>query len=262
MDIKRRVEVLDKQVTEARNGNPENFDAWHAATEVALRTVMGADSPLLANFHKVRYSPSMYVSGMDTRGYRPAGVKKVIAILEAAKSELALRDELAEVVEPASVGDDAHSLADQSPVFIVHGHDEARKHELFRVLHDVTGTKPIILHEQPTGGRTIIEKLETYAAAAAFAVALLTSDDVGGPRETQLLSPRARQNVVFEAGYFAGRLSRSRVVLLHEEGVELPSDLHGVVFISLDAAGAWKMKLTHELAGAGLRVDWSGLAGQ
>lgn len=75
-------------------------------------------------------------------------------------------------------------------------------------------------------------------------------------------APRARQNVVFEAGYFAGRLGRDHVVLLHEAAVELPSDLQGVVYVPLDPAGAWKMKLTHEMASAGIPVDWSGLAGQ
>ena len=263
MDLARKVEVLDKQVTDAKNGHPQDFDAWHAATEVALRTVMGEDSPLLAQFSNVRYSPPMRVSGMDVSGYRPAGVKKVIAILEAAKSELALREELAEAVQGSGAeGTGEPVSADQAPVFIVHGHDEARKHELFRVIQDVTGIKPIILHEQPSKGRTIMEKLEAYAAASGFAVALLTGDDHGAAISSAPLQPRARQNVIFEAGYFAGRLGRDRVVLLYEDGVELPSDLYGVVFIPLDPAGAWKMQLTHEMAAADLHVDWSGLAGQ
>ncbi len=262
MDLARKVEVLDKQVTEARNGAPIDFDAWHASTEVALRTVTGDESPLLARFHKVQYSPSAMYSGMDTSGYQPAGVKKVIAILEAAKSELGLRDELGAAVKGDETPEQKAAAAEAGRVFIVHGHDDAHKHELFRVLESVTGTKPIILHEQPSGGRSILEKLEEYAAAAGFAIALLTADDVGRAVGAELDAPRARQNVVFEAGYFAGRLGRRRVVLLHEASVELPSDLHGVVYVPLDASGAWKMKVTHELASAGLPVNWEGLAGQ
>lgn len=262
MELARKVEVLDKQVTEAKNGHPDDFEAWRTSTEVALRTVMGADSPLLDQFYKVRYSPQVWVSGMDMSGYRPAGVKKVIALLEAAKSELALRQELEQVVQSEESATEKAAAAEHGRVFIVHGHDEARKHELARVLQDVTGTKPIILHEQPSGGRSILEKLEAYAASANFAVALLTADDVGRVKNVDRESPRARQNVVFEAGYFAGRLGRARVVLLHEAGVELPSDLDGIVYVALDSAGAWKMKLAHELASGGLPVDWSGLAGQ
>lgn len=262
MDLARKIEVLDKQVTEAKNGHPDDFDLWRTSTEVALRTVMGADSPLLAQFQAVRYTSSVYYHGMDTSGYRPAGVKKVIAILEAAKSELALRDELEQVVRTEESPEEKAAAAEYGRVFIVHGHDVARKHELFRVLHDITGTKPIILHEQPSGGRGILEKLEAYAATAGFAVALLTADDLGRAKEGQDDTPRARQNVVFEAGYFAGRLGRARVVLLHETGVELPSDLDGIVYVPLDQAGAWKMKIAHEMANEGMTVDWSGLAGQ
>lgn len=261
MDLTRKVEVLDKQVTDAKNGHPDDFENWRTATEVTLRTVMGADSPLLADFHKVRYTPQVWVSGMDMSGYRPAGVKRIVAILEAAKSELALREELEQVVQSEESPAEKAVAAEHGRVFIVHGHDEARKHELLRVLQDVTGTRPIILHEQPSGGRSILEKLEAYAASAGFAVALLTADDVGRSTDGDD-APRARQNVVFEAGYFAGRLGRARVVLLHEAAVELPSDLHGVVYVPLDLAGAWKMKLVHEMASASIAVDWSGLAGQ
>ncbi|AQX14970.1 hypothetical protein BKM78_02770 [Tessaracoccus sp. T2.5-30] len=254
--------MLDGQVTAAKNGQPDDFEGWRTSTEVALRTVMGGESPLLAQFHEVRYSPQFWVSGMDSSGYRPAGVKKVVAILEAAKRELALREELEQVVRTEESPEEKATAAEQGRVFIVHGHDEARKHEVFRVLHDITGTKPIILHEQPSGGRGILEKLEAYAATVGFAVALLTADDVGRAKSAREEAPRARQNVVLEAGYFAGRLGRARVVLLHESGVELPSDLDGIVYVPLDPAGAWKMKLAHEMASEGLQVDWGGLAGQ
>lgn len=262
MNLARKVEVLDEQVTAAKNGHPDDFEGWRSSTEVALRTVMGDASPLLAQFHKVRYSPQVWYTGIDSSGYRPAGIKKAVAILEAAKRELALREELEQVVRTDESPEEKATAEEQGRVFIVHGHDEARKHELFRVLHDLTGTKPIILHEQPSGGRGILEKLEAYASSVGFAVALLTADDMGRAKDASDEAPRARQNVVLEAGYFAGRLGRARVVLLHESGVELPSDLDGIVYVPLDPAGAWKMKLAHELASAGVRVDWSGLAGQ
>lgn len=262
MQLTRKLEVLDKQVTDANNGYPTDFEGWRTATEVALRAVMGDDSPLLTQFRGVRYSPSVWTSGMDTSGYRPRGVKKGIAILEGAKGELLLRAELENVVETNESPEERATAAEQGRVFIVHGHDNARKHELFRVLHDITGVKPIILHEQASGGRSVIEKLETYAATAGFAVALLTADDLGRTKGSDEDAPRARQNVVFEAGYFAGRLSRARVVLLHEQGVELPGDLDGIVYVPLDEAGAWKMQLAHEMTNAGIAVNWSGLAGQ
>jgi len=127
MDLARKIEVLDKQVTEARNGQPENFEMWRTSTEVALRTVMGADSPLLSQFEKVRYSPQVWTTGMDTSGYRPAGVRKAIAILEAAKGELTLRSELEEVVQTEESPAERAVAAEFGRVFIVHGHDEVKR---------------------------------------------------------------------------------------------------------------------------------------
>src|SRR5262245_61982687 len=72
-------------------------------------------------------------------------------------------------------------------------------------------------------------------------------------------NPRARQNVVFELGFFFGVLGRSHVALLYEEGVERPSDTDGIERIPLDDAGGWKLPLARELDAAGIGVDWSAL---
>lgn len=102
---------------------------------------------------------------------------------------------------------------------------------------------PIILHEQPNKGRTVIETFEAYSDVG-FAVPLLTPDDIGATKTTpEKLLSRARQNVILELGYFIGRLSRTRVCALYVEGVELPSDIHGVLYVPLDAGGVWRWKL-------------------
>ncbi|WP_434811706.1 TIR domain-containing protein [Microbacterium sp. bgisy189] len=71
--------------------------------------------------------------------------------------------------------------------------------------------------------------------------------------------PRARQNVVFELGFFIGLIGRSRVAVLYDEGVELPSDITGLVYIPLDSAGAWKGKLAAEMSHAQIDVDWTAI---
>jgi predicted nucleotide-binding protein len=116
------------------------------------------------------------------------------------------------------------------------------------------GLDPIILHEQPNQGRTLIEKFEAHAEVS-FAVVILTGDDSCGPAHSESPRPRARQNVVFELGYFVGRLGRKRVCTLYEEGVEVPSDFSGIVYVPLDAAGAWRPLLARELKAAGFQVD-------
>ena len=86
-------------------------------------------------------------------------------------------------------------------VFIVHGHDEAARGPIARFIEKL-GLEAVILHEQASGGRTIIEKLEYYSNVA-FAVVLLTPDDVGAAKDLAgNLNSRARQNVILELGYF------------------------------------------------------------
>ena len=139
-------------------------------------------------------------------------------------------------------------------VFIVHGRDEAAKEGVARYLAQLNLT-PVILHEQPSGGKTVIEKFESHADVD-FTVVLLTPDDTGGLSDgSGNLKPRARQNVIFELGFFLGRLERGRVVALHKGDVELPSDYDGVVFIKMDDAAAWKMVLAKEMKNAGMKVD-------
>jgi predicted nucleotide-binding protein len=143
------------------------------------------------------------------------------------------------------------------PIFVVHGHAHAVLHEAVRVLERGTGREVTVLHEQPNAGRTILEKFEDHAVAAAFAVVLLTADDEGGVRTSDDMQLRGRQNVIFELGFFFGSLGRKRVAVLLEQGVEKPSDIEGLVYITLDAAGAWKYVLARELEAADISVDRS-----
>lgn len=153
-------------------------------------------------------------------------------------------------------------VVESNKVFAVHGHDNELKIEVARFIESI-GLEAVILHEQASSGSsTIIEKIEDHSNVG-FAVVLLTPDDVG--MATSLLSQveegdisvlnyRARQNVILELGYFIGLLGRERVAALHKGDLELPSDYHGVLFISAES-GDWRLPLAKELKVAGLEVD-------
>lgn len=142
-----------------------------------------------------------------------------------------------------------------SSLFLVHGQDEATKEKVARFLERL-GLEVIVLQERVNQGMTIIEKFEEYAGQAGFAVILFTPDDVGFPLGAEERKrPRARQNVVLEMGYFIGKLTRERVCVLYKGGVELPSDILGVVYHSLDDGGGWRLTLAGELKRAGYPVD-------
>ena len=140
-------------------------------------------------------------------------------------------------------------------VFIVHGHDEAAKHAVARFIERL-GLEATILDEQFSEGLTIIEKFEKHAKSADFAIVLMTPDDVGAPiQKKNELKLRARQNVIFELGYFFHALGRKCVCALYKEGVELPSDIYGVVYVLMDEFDAWQLTLAREMKQAGLAVD-------
>lgn len=139
-------------------------------------------------------------------------------------------------------------------IFLVHGHDKELKETTARFLEKI-GLKPIILHEQSSKGLTIIEKFEEYSDVA-FAVVLLTPDDLGCvSEEKQNLQKRARQNVIFELGYFIGKLGRKNVVGLVKDNIEILSDYTGVIYIGVDNSDGWKMILSKEIKAAGLKID-------
>jgi len=124
-------------------------------------------------------------------------------------------------------------LVGNRDVFIVHGHDDHARMELKALLGGF-GLRPVVLVEQDDRGLTIIEKFEYYASDCSFAFVLMTGDDPGGGSGTVEDHWRARQNVIMELGWFMARLGRDRVVILHQRGVESPSDIHGVVVLEFD----------------------------
>jgi len=147
-------------------------------------------------------------------------------------------------------------------VFVVHGHDIQSLNELKNMLIEF-GLNPIVLHEQPSGSRTIVEKLEKYSDVG-YAFVILTPDDLALPDTLPIIPPlppelpfkqRARQNVVLEFGYFIGLLGRDRVCCLYKGNVELPSDMHGIVYIPFkESLNEARDKIIEELKAAGYKM--------
>jgi predicted nucleotide-binding protein len=180
-------------------------------------------------------------------------IRDKIDRLESIKNRLELYEEPRREMKEGTI---EHAEILSNRIFIVHGRDEGPKQSVARLLGKL-GLEPIILHEQPNKGRTVIEKFEDYSDVG-YAVVLLTPDDMGGLKSEKGepdLRPRARQNVVFEQGFFVGKLRRSRVCALLAKDVEQPSDMSGVLYISLDENNAWELRLAKELKAAGYDID-------
>ncbi|MFA6054750.1 MAG: nucleotide-binding protein [Thermodesulfovibrionales bacterium] len=232
-----------------------SFKKWRRDTDVALEHLFGKDTRHIRDFRGVRYTPGSY----NMMNPEPAFARAFVN--GKASAEALLQSMIDEVQEYwTESGDTIGQEEETNPVlsnkvFIVHGHNEAARESVARLITQI-GLDPIILHEQPNKGKTIIEKFVDYSDVG-FAVVILTADDRGGKTDDSpdAYKPRARQNVILELGFFLGRIGRERVCALYEEGVEIPSDYDGVVFVPLDKSGGWRLLLGRELRAAGLDID-------
>jgi predicted nucleotide-binding protein len=179
---------------------------------------------------KQRYAQEVgaaYAEGLNNFTQSPSfhSVEEIIRILRVAITRIERNPQI--VVQP-SIGNSTTQQRDPKKVFIIHGHDEAKRRELRALLSDRLGLIPVILSEQPDAGcSTLIEKFELYAPTCSYAIALFTPDDqVEGRGETYL---QARPNVIYEIGWFCAALSRKKVMLLLKEGTTVFSDFSGIV---------------------------------
>jgi predicted nucleotide-binding protein len=228
---------------------------WIDVSKEALRSVYEGDAEAM-EFNSSGLTDYVIVTGLEWSEY----LRDEVELTRRAVNTLTSLIQRLEYATPASAAPiemPEPAVDPNAPIFVVHGHDRANLHEIVRVIEGATGRKAVVLHEESNDGRTIIEKFEHHAASAAYAAVLLTGDDEGGEASKAERQPRGRQNVIFELGFFFGKLGRQRVAVLLEPGVERPSDIDGLVYVELDGAGAWKYKLAAEMASAGLQVDYS-----
>lgn len=261
VDAKKGIELLERQVNKAEEllANPPlasaEHTAWRNTTRDYLVRAFGSRSP---NVHAVMHASSGVAlrMGMSDAEIVRAGASRLENRVKMLKSCIEQLETDIELSGQGTQPDQQVRLEriSSNKVFVVHGHHEGVKQALAKFLERL-GLQPVILHEQASKGRTIIEKFEDYSDVS-FAVVLLTADDIGKAKDSaDDFALRARQNVVFELGFFIGKLGRPYVCSLYEEGVRTPSDYDGVVFIPLDKAEAWKPALFRELQAAGFDVD-------
>lgn len=254
--------LLNKQIASgqslltSRPLTSDKYSAWETVTRDFLSKIFGSLSPNVSSVMNVGKTGGFPMGAGDSwwEKHRAESLSKQITIMEGLRevlqTEISLDSPSSNVVHmPVATPVNARS------VFLVHGQDTAAENITARFIEKLE-LNLIVLHEQPNKGRTIIEKFHDYSDVA-FAVVLLTPDDRGGPSDASFedQKQRARQNVIFELGFFIGKLGRNRVCALYSEGVEVPSDYSGVLFIRFDEGGAWRLQLAKEFKAVGLNID-------
>jgi predicted nucleotide-binding protein len=256
------IKLLKKQVEKAREilskgPPPENIlNSWISTTRSCIEKVFGTEHRHVDEFVGWgQGSVNLYWEAGQWAQYRHGVLRAKIAAIEGHIEELQIELDIQEASLTASVPPGSVVPELSKKIFIVHGHDGELKQATARLVAQL-GLEPVILHEQSNRGQTIIEKLSTHAQESGFAIVLLTADDIGGAKGTEhsFLQKRARQNVIFEMGLFLGLLGRGKVCAVYESGVEIPSDLSGVVYVEYDS-GQWRHNVAKELQSAGYVVD-------
>lgn len=227
--------------------------------EMLIRNKFGDESHYLNDFKQTEfyYRPFILFPPQDySREYRETWE-------EGKQQWKNLIETMIEEIQSFSIGENPanpqpHTVNKGQKIFIVHGHDNEMVEASARFVTKL-GFEPIILREQPNQGRTIIEKFEDYANVD-FAIVLFSPDDLGKSKDADKLNPRPRQNVVFELGFFIGKLGRKNVVVLHKiiDDFEMLSDFQGVLFEPFTVG--WEFKVAKEIMSIGIVVDLNKLA--
>jgi len=162
------------------------------------------------------------------------GYESLIGHIEILESMLPSIFENASSTNKGSDGNFKQATTDSNKVFIVHGRDKGALIEAENLVRRL-GLEPIVLNRMASSGLSLIEKFEKYADVQ-YAIVLLTPDDIGAlyenaPLQQLELKFRARQNVIFELGFFYGKLGRSKVCCLYKDNIELPTDITGIVYL-------------------------------
>ena len=232
-------------------GSP-SFTKWERSVRKTIEMIYGKDSGNVSDFTRLFRGLGL------PAGFREFGIDQ-FTFADALEHAKALLESMIEENEDMLTDDDDDRVLPSSPVqdpkkvFLVHGHDGEVKNAVARYLEHC-GLTVVILDEIAGQGRTIIEKVEDHSSVG-YAVVLMTPDDMATERDGGVPNYRARQNVIFELGFFVGKLQRGRVCVISKEGIERPSNYWGVEYIPWDTRDGWTVRLRRELKAANLDVQ-------
>jgi predicted nucleotide-binding protein len=279
-DMRSGIERLTRRIGDLKQLDPRSIRSYRSPQIVSLETaieqtlaaVFGQSTPKFKLYrHACDLEPAPNVNivpdwvavrggggyaGVDLHELQ-SGIaerqQRAIALLEQATQ--GLEEEISYSGEqPSRTSETASQSRPTNKIFLVHGRDDEAKNAVALFLRAI-GLEPIILHQQPNAGRHLLTKFREEAEGASFAVVLMMPEDEGGLAGAGERRPRARQNVVFELGFFIGKLGPASVAALLQGDVEKPSDFEGIAYIPFDAGGRWKMDLARELDHAKVPFD-------
>ena len=152
------IQSLSEMVNKLPHRDEKKLDALRRRAEMIIRKVFGDSSKYLEDLISIHFYPMGYP--MDGHHYDErwfSGKSEVLNLFNTMLEELKLFGTSSKVNEGQKT-----DIEFSNRIFVVHGHDEAMKQAVARTLEKI-GLEPIILHEKPSEGRTIIEKFTDYS---------------------------------------------------------------------------------------------------
>ena len=246
--------IVDLETLASSSKEDFSNEFWNSyETYVDKFNLLLKDLQVLGFFKELKFIEHVPFSDQSfTTGFTKHEQAKLREITNASNS---LLQKVKLLLSPPASDNKVNNQVRSNKIFVVHGHDNEMKLDVAQTLQKLD-LDPILLHEQPNRGRTIIEKITDYAHVS-FAVVLLSPDDLAYPEEktSDEAKYRARQNVIFELGYFLGRLGRQNVIAIYrkKKDFEIPNDYNG--FLWIEYKNGWYFELIKELQACNFDVD-------
>lgn len=215
--------------------------SWGVKVSIELKKLFGQDSIHYKTFRNTweELKPSNKLN--------PASISEKIQLLHTLVEDL---ERFNNSKNPIQISY-ASKIPNSKNIFIIHGHDELNTRRLINLIQNDFHLNPIVIFQKPGQSKSLIDKVENNAQTCSFAFAIFTRDDE--VKKEKELYFQARPNVIFETGWFTGRLGKSRLVILLQNGVKIYSDFDGISRIQFENSIEEKYKeIKNELEAAKL----------
>jgi len=251
-----KIQDLIERAERLHNSNITDpaFKSWRNDTIRFLQKVFGDGSNEAVTFENIdffityitfdflRFSWKEHI--LNEKYIFKKGLRTAIYYLKNFESDIH-HDVDIEEREQKGLNNASHKESHKNNIFIVHGHNDSVKDKVADFIYKL-GIEPVILNKQINKGQTILEIFEEYSDIKA-AIIILTNEDISNYNDDSEFEKRARQNMIFEAGYFLGKLGKNNMIVIAEQGVILPSVLEGYAYFKMDQEDKWKTDIAKKL---------------
>jgi len=231
------------------------FKSWRNDSIRFLEKVFGEESTEAVTFKNIRYYYTYFTYDLINGGWIEHLFNRKNVYEKGLRNAIFyLKNYEAEILDDIDISDrgggggehlGSGKGVNRKNIFIIHGRNDNIKDKVAKFISRL-GIEPIILNELINRGQTLLEKLEEYSDIRT-AIIIFTNEDVNSYNDESEYEKRARQNLIFEAGYFLGKIGKRNMIVIAEQGVMLPSVLDGYSYFKMDSEEKWKEEIAEKL---------------